>query len=149
MKKGFTLIEVMAATVILVGAILPALFLIVNNINMGENSKNQTLARNAARAKVEEMRNADFSTLVSAYDDHVFDIPGLNGKMRVDADVVAMSSNSLIDVRVVICWRQRGSRIIGEDSNLNGVLNTGEDANNNGHIDSPCMILTSIANKGL
>ncbi len=158
MKKtlGFTLVEVLITTVVLVVAILGILYTIVHCFTLQETSKNLNLAMSAARAKVEEMRNTDFSTLIDNYNGP-FDMTEseLDGKGRVDASYVAGSSDDLIDVRVVICWRQKGGRIIGEDNGagesgiaLDGQLNGDEDVDNDGEIDSSCAVITSIANKG-
>ncbi|MCM8832168.1 MAG: prepilin-type N-terminal cleavage/methylation domain-containing protein [Candidatus Omnitrophica bacterium] len=56
-------------------------------------------------------------------------------------------NNALIDnlvfVEVVVCYRA-GNRVIGEDVNLNGVLDSGEDVNNDGKISSPITLSTFI-----
>jgi type II secretory pathway pseudopilin PulG len=154
MKKGFTLIEVLIATIILTGAILAILSTLIQCSNLQESSKNLSLTISAARAKVEEMRNVDFSDLITDYNGP-FDVSGLNAKGRVDTSYVAGSSNKLINVRVVICWRQKGGRIIGEDNGagagtaLDGILHNDEDADGDGETDSPCVVDTSIANKEL
>ena len=49
-------------------------------------------------------------------------------------------------VTISVCWRQ-GSRIIGEDLNLNGALDAGEDTNGNGIIDSTVELVTQVANR--
>ncbi len=50
-------------------------------------------------------------------------------------------------VTVTFCWRQSNGRLMGEDSNLNGALNTGEDVNGNGTIDSPVQLIAYIYNE--
>lgn len=151
MKKGFTLIEVLIASVIIVVAILAILSTLIHCFDLQETSKNLGLAMSVARAKIEEMRNADFTTLIVNYNGP-FEVTGLNGKGRVDASYVAGSNNNLIDVRIAICWRQKGGRIIGEDNGaglgipLDGILHNDEDADGDGEIDSPCTVVTSIAN---
>ncbi len=147
MKKGFTLIEVLIATVVLTGAILAILASLIQCSNLQETSKNLGLTISAARAKVEEMRNVDFSDLITNYNGP-FDVSGLDAKGRVDSSYVAGSNNNLIDIRVVICWRQGRNRIIGEDINLNGNLDPGEDVNpTNGRLDSPAQIVTLMAER--
>lgn len=152
MKKGFTLIEVLIATVVLTGAILAILSTLIQCSNLQETSKNLGLAINAARGEIEEMRNADFTTLIVNYNGP-FEVTGLNGKGCVDASYVAGSNNNLVGVRIAICWRQKGGRIIGEDNGagggtaLDGILHANEDADGDGEIDSPCVVDTSIANK--
>jgi len=59
---------------------------------------------------------------------------------------------TLLDLSVAACWTSRGRRM-GEDQNnnavlnCNGVLDPGEDANNNGWIDSPAMVSTRVASQ--
>jgi len=38
-------------------------------------------------------------------------------------------------------------KVIGEDKNLNGILDPGEDTNGNGIIDSPVELVTQVANR--
>jgi len=52
----------------------------------------------------------------------------------------------LLEVTVSVCWQQV-LRVIGEDKNLNGVLDAGEDTNGNGKIDSSVQLVTRIVNK--
>jgi len=57
------------------------------------------------------------------------------------------ANSELLDVTVSVCWRQ-GNKVIGEDTNLNGVLDVGEDtiiANN--IIDSTVELVTQVANR--
>lgn len=56
------------------------------------------------------------------------------------------STTNLLRAKVVICWKDKGG-IIGEDKNLNGALDAGEDINGNGEIDSPCQLETVMARK--
>jgi hypothetical protein len=73
----------------------------------------------------------------------VNDIPFSAGVVYADDSVNA----EFLDVTVSICWRQ-GNRIIGEDANLNGVLDSGEDTMEaNGIIDSTVQLKTRVANK--
>jgi len=47
-------------------------------------------------------------------------------------------------IRLIGCFKSR-QRIIGEDKDLDGILDTGEDSNGNGRLDSPLEIVTLIA----
>ena len=59
--------------------------------------------------------------------------------------------NRLLDVRIALCWRQRDGRIFGEDTNLNGVLDPGEDKSKppNGLIDSPVVLRVLLSEKNM
>ena len=49
----------------------------------------------------------------------------------------------LLQIEVVVCFRA-GRRIVGEDQNLNGVLDSGEDTNSDGKLSSPVSLQTLI-----
>lgn len=56
------------------------------------------------------------------------------------------TTTCLLRVKAVICWKDK-NRVFGEDQNLNGVLDAGEDINKNGEIDSPCYAETVLVRK--
>jgi prepilin-type N-terminal cleavage/methylation domain-containing protein len=56
-RRGFSLIEVMIAMVVLVLAILGLAEAMVYSTRLSQSARYQTLAMNAARQKIEEMRN--------------------------------------------------------------------------------------------
>ncbi|MBU3933384.1 MAG: prepilin-type N-terminal cleavage/methylation domain-containing protein [Candidatus Omnitrophica bacterium] len=146
-RGGFTLLEVMIAAAVLVVALLGLLGVFTNCFGLNETARNLTIAINGAQERLEQIRNADFGTIIANYNGP-FNVSGLDGIGRVDATYVAGSNNNLIDTRVVICWRQGRNRIIGEDINLNGNLDAGEDVNpTNGSLDSPAQLVTLITEK--
>ena len=107
-------------------------------------NRNFTLVTNALQAKAEEIKRTDFNNL-SALNATTFDLSGFassDAKARVE--VTDTGYGDLKIVRLVACFKNR-ARIIGEDNNLNGILNIGEDANNNGRLDSPAEIVFLIA----
>ena len=61
--------------------------------------------------------------------------------------VTTVSTGDLYLVTVSVCYRTKGGRVIGEDANLNGTLNTGEDKNGNYVLDSPIQLTTYVAKK--
>ena len=52
-------------------------------------------------------------------------------------------SHDILLLEVVVCYKA-GKRVIGEDQNLNGQLDAGEDVNNDGKITSPVTLKTII-----
>jgi hypothetical protein len=107
-------------------------------------SKNVNIATNAALGLAEEIRSSSFMNIIDDYNGLIFivnDIPQSRGVVYVNDD-----NPELLNVTISVCWRQ-GNRIIGEDLNLNGSLDTGEDINGNGIIDSPVQLNTLIANR--
>jgi len=156
-REGFTFIELVTATFIAV-LVLGALLSVINySFGLQETNSNIAIAYNAAREKIEQIRNTSFGSIVGTYNPQVFNPSGFTvgaARGRITASYVTGSNSNLIDIRVVICWRQRNGRIIGEDNGrgggtaLDGILNGTEDINpSNGLIDSPCVLSASISKK--
>jgi hypothetical protein len=182
---GFSLIEVLVATLILVTAV-GSLALIYPGIFTGLTNDTQTLrAWEIAKRNIETLKNASFNTLNAngvAYDP-ASEAPITNSfcpdgavagtcmcqgttasyccngvyqttqcssvnnnftsfyyveKMKFSNGSVA---TDLLKVTVVVCYRS-GNRIIGSDSNLNGIKDTGEGTNNK--INSPITLTTLV-----
>lgn len=142
------MLELMIAATVLVVALLGLLGVFTGCFGLNETARNLTIAINGAQERLEQIRNADFGTIIANYNGP-FNVSGLDGMGRVDATYVAGSNNNLIDIRVVICWRQGRNRIIGEDANLDGVFDlVTEDTNPaNGQLDSPAQIVTLMAKR--
>ncbi len=149
-EAGFTLIELMLASGILVVALVGLLGSYVLCFNLEESAANLTLATLAVEQKEEEIRNFSFFDIFNQYNNSTFEISGINnadgeGSVRVDN-----SNPDLLTVTINACWRQRGGRIMGEDDGrgggiaLNGRLDGAEDANGNGVLDSPAQIVTLV-----
>ena len=145
-KNGFSLVEVIMATAILSFALVGILSTYITCLVLITTSQNVNAATNAAQGIVEEIRSTPFTQIIDDYNGMTFtvnDIPSSMGVVYVDDTTNA----ELLDVTVSICWRQ-GNRIIGEDANLNGVFDSGEDTMVvNGIIDSPAQVLTQVANR--
>jgi prepilin-type N-terminal cleavage/methylation domain-containing protein len=146
MKRGFTLVEVTLVVAIVIIVSVALLNSFMSCLALNETSRNITIAMNIARDKMEELVNKRLSwdeiidasyneaALVAAY--------GFHGSCNVR---VIPINDKLKSVRIVVCWRQRGNRILGEDRNLNGVLDSGEDINPvNTQLDSPVVVETAI-----
>lgn len=143
-NRGFTLAEILLSTAILVFALCGMLMMYSTCFVLMATSKNINIATNAAQGLIEEMRSSPFTQMVDDYNglNFIVDaIPSSRGVVYVDD-----TDPELLQVTISVCWNQ-GNRIIGEDTNLNGVLNAGEDANGNGIIDSPVELVTRIANR--
>ena len=151
-RKGFTLVELLVAVAIVAFAVCGILSLYVACFGLTKTSRNMSIATNAAQALMEQIRSSDFNSIVDTYDGMTFtvnSIPNSKGVVYVNdtIDAVLGTNPDLLKVTISVCWKQ-GSVVIGEDKNLNGVLNAGEDtAPFNGIIDSPVEIVTQIANR--
>ena len=158
---GFTLMELMIAAAILLFCLSGLLATYFQMFILSDLTRDLTLATNAAQAKIEEIRSYAYTNinafnssssgyLVNLYDGATFNITGLDGRGAVEAcDINTCPSEvgnytDLIRVWVEVSFRSRG-KVIGEDSNLNGILDTGEDKNNNTLINSPVESMILIA----
>jgi len=164
-SSGFTLIEVLITTVILVVAILSTLGLFGHFLLFSRESGSLAMAIYEAKTRMEEIcvnsyqviRNGDAGPpVVLAYTNNgakketPFALTSnLTGMGTVYAEELPEDSPvlpGLIRIKVVVCYRQ-GQRIVGEDSNLNGRLDAGEDTNGNKELDSPSEIERTVVNK--
>jgi len=133
------MVELMVGVTILVFSLTAILASYANTFILSDLARNTSIATNAIRSRMEEVKQESFSNLDSL-DGTTFDLMGFtagDAKGRVEVSNVSGFTN-LKEVRIVGCFLSRG-RVIGEDSNLNGVLDVdeGEDADNNSRLDSP------------
>ena len=145
-KTGFTLLELIIGSVILVVAIVGLLAAFGNCFTINEGARNLTIAMNNAQGKIEEIRNLTFDQ-VAAQDGANFEIIELPDNDSEGIVEINTNNPNLLTVTITVCWRQKGGRIFGEDTNLNGALDTGEDTNGNNVLDSPAQLVTLIASR--
>ena len=129
-------------------------------------SRDLTVASNAAQAKMEEIKKTTFTSLDASLCDVcncpasgfrngcVFNVMGFSNsdaKGRIEiTDLILRNpaTETLKEVRVVISFKSRG-RVIGEDQNLNGKWDAGEDKIGTGYaagrLDSPVELISLIA----
>ena len=157
MRKGFTMVELIFVIGILAFVITGLLIAYVNCVTLNEHNRNFSIAMNLARQLMELLYyncyNRDMWELITepAYGagegepipnlEGVTMPPGYSGTLYMDD-----KSPSLKEFTLVICWRERGTRVIGEDLNLNGVWD-GEEEDflvDNDRLDSPCMLTTAL-----
>jgi Tfp pilus assembly protein PilV len=149
---GFTLVEVLVGGAILVMTVLGSLEVFNRSLNSSNFAKNQYIYLNEARGQMDQLlykAGKDFGSLLDD-EGKVFltSSSDASGKIYVSNLHTGTSSATtcLLKVKVVVCWRQ-GNRVIGEDKDLDGVLDDGEDSNNNDQIDSVCQLETALARK--
>ena len=146
-KKGVSLVEVLISAVILVIVAVVFLQSYISCIKLASMSKETLFALNSAAAKLEEVRSYTFSSIYSYYNNgagHTFKVAELNPGDSMGIVSVDNSNPNLLKVAVTVCWRHMGAGIVGEDTNLDGILQSSEDANNNGEMDSPVKLATYI-----
>jgi len=143
-KRGFTLMEILLAAGILASAVSAILVAYYSCFALIGISKGVNIATNAAMGLMEEIRSSAFPNIVDDYNGINFVVNAIPQSMGVV--YVDDTNPELLETTISVCWRQ-GNRVIGEDSDLDGVLDAGEDGNGNGIIDSPVQLVTRIANR--
>ena len=146
---GFSLAELLVTVGILVTVIVILLQLFIYNSVLAELSGNMGYAISDAQTKIEEIKNSTYSSIATNYASggtpgNTFNLSQGQGKGVIYID----SSNAdLLEVSVVICWRNKDGRVIGEDTDIDGALDAGEDLNGNGKIDSKVNLILKIASR--
>ena len=146
-KSGFTLFELMIGAGVLIVALVGLLGVFAGMISLNENSGKLSLAVAACQAKLEEMRNSSFTNLYTTYNGTSFNPNGFSLGEAKGAISINNSNPNLLQVFVSVSWRTRSNRVIGEDKNLNGARDAGEDSIVNLRLDSPGQIATLMAQR--
>ncbi len=129
------------ATAIFLIAAVALLYAVLKSMELEELGRRSQQALAGIQSQLDRIKNTPFSTIVATYDNTTFTNTNLTGMGKIYVDD---TDPHLLVIKVVYCWRQSNNRVIGEDTNLNGVLNTGEDKNGNGQIDSYVQVQTQI-----
>jgi len=148
-ENGFSLVEVLVVAVILAVVLTSMVQLFIYSSVQAQLGGEQTAAVSEAQNKVEEIRGHDFDAIVTDYG--VSGTPGnkfsLDQLTGMGAIYIDNSNSNLLVIDVVTSYESKYDRIIGEDANLNGVLDSGEDVNSNGKIDSPVKVSTMLTRR--
>lgn len=151
-SKGFTLVEILVSVAILAFFLCGLLATYLNMFFLSDLTRDFTLATNVVQAKIEEAKKKDFDSLSSfneAFDSRGFSESDASYEATLKKGIVKIEINStgysdLKMARITACFQSRG-RIIGEDKNLNGSLDSAEDINHNNRLDSPSELVALIA----
>jgi prepilin-type N-terminal cleavage/methylation domain-containing protein len=151
--KGFSLLEVLVA-ILIVAASIGGLAALYPGIYTGVNEDMLNLrAWESCQRYLETYKNSNFANLLN-----VATLPGQtpstqtilgDGKTSAVyyAEKMKDKTNNVLDdivsLRVVVCYKF-GNRVLGEDSNLNGALNSGEDVDGHAGLDSPITLRTLV-----
>ncbi len=178
-EKGFTLVEVMIAAVILAIALSGMLLTYINMLTMTDLSRDLARSNGLLMSKIEEVKATPFNRLntcatpatgcpdcslsnVSActctcscsnqcfYNGSTFSSGTMVGVLEIsNATIGATAFTDLKNVRAAVAFSSR-NRVFGEDQNLNGVLDNGEDdamyGGINGRLNSQVETATLVAN---
>ncbi|MBI5024368.1 MAG: hypothetical protein HZC18_05125 [Candidatus Omnitrophica bacterium] len=140
-KNGFSLSELMIATLIFTFTFAGTILVFFRCIELSEMARNSSAAVNASRSRLASIENTPFANILTTYNNTTFTADGVNG---TGVTYVTSLDVNLLRVTIVFCWREKNGRVMGEDTNINGALNAGEDANGNGVLDSPVELTTYI-----
>ncbi len=142
-SKALTLIELLIAVLILVPLFAIGMQTFIKCMELSDLAKNSSLAVWGIKNRITTIENTVFSQIYNTYNNTTFTIPGLNGKGKT---YINNTNPNHVIVTISFSWKERSGRIIGEDKNLNGILDAGEDTNGNGQLDSPVEMTTQIYN---
>jgi len=144
--NAFTLMELMVAALILAIVLVGLLASYATCFNLNEIAQNTAFAVNACAKKTEEIKNfANFDQIKTTYHDVSFPPDNLTGS---GVSYVDDTNPDLLVITVTVCWRQKNGRIIGEDADLDGGFDPGEDTITvNGMLDSVAQVVTYLARR--
>lgn len=145
-ENGFTLLELLIASGILIIALTGLLATYAACFDLTETTRNSNLALNAAQETLEEMRDVNFLNIFSVYNGTTFQVSGMSTNSSLGYIVVNNSNSDLLNVVIGVCWRQKGSRIIGECVDSGGGL-VFSDTNGDGRLNSPIELGTYMAQR--
>ena len=138
-EAGFSLPELLIATVLLSVIFIGVLLTMLKCIELDDIARNSSAAVIAAKSKMAAIDNTAFAQIYANFNNVAFNVTGFNGK---GVTYVNNATPSILTITTVVCWKQPNGRMFGEDTNLNGQLNTGEDRNGNGTLDSRVQFTT-------
>ena len=140
--RGFTLLELVIAVAIFILAICGIISLFVSLSGLADSAGNITRMVNVARGEFEtNIRNANFDSLAT----YSLLPPAIPNNMSLICYIQNHPTvNDVKQVLLVVSYRHRGNYVFGEDKNINGVLDGGEDTDGNGRLSSICEIATFV-----
>lgn len=143
-NQGFTLVELLVVVGILAVVILGMIQTFLVGAILSELSNRKTIAISEAQDKLEEIRNYTYDDIAADYASggtigNTFNLSQITGKGVITID---SSTASLLKIDIAVSFRGKDGRIIGEDLDLDGVIDAGEDVNGNGVLDSPVELST-------
>jgi len=104
-KKGFTLVELLLALILVTIGLFPLLLTISTSLVGTGGAKSESSAINLAQAKMEEIQNTAFDNISSEAKNI---IPGFPAYQR-EVQVTTLQPN-LKDVKVILYWQIKGTQ---------------------------------------
>ena len=142
-NAGLTLPELLMAILILVPLFIGAILTFVKCMEYSAMAKNSSTAILASKNRMAQIDNTIYGQVFANYNSTTFTAAGLNG---IGVTYVNNADPNLLDITISFCWRERNGRVIGEDKDLDGVLDAGEDTDGDNMIDSLVSLTTKRYN---
>ena len=148
-KEGFTLVEVLVSVATITITISGLVQSFTASSLLADMSANMSVAIREAESKMEEIRNYNYSLVTTDYvlggtPGNTFSLTAATGKGVIYID---SSNASLLTIEIDVSWKDRDGRVIGQDANLNGTIEAGEDPDGNSKLDSTVKIITQLAKR--
>jgi prepilin-type N-terminal cleavage/methylation domain-containing protein len=103
-KRGFTLIELMAAVTILAIVIAPTLGLFSASFKNNRAAKEKTVAVALAQAKIEELKAVHYQELSALEGEPIEEIPVEEGSKYSRRTEIAQLEPKLLEINVTVYW---------------------------------------------
>ncbi|MBU2540380.1 MAG: hypothetical protein KJ593_00600 [Candidatus Omnitrophica bacterium] len=147
-RRGITLIELAITSAIIIITFVAFLFGIVSCFKLAQVSKESFFVLYSASAKMEEIRGHNFIDVYNYYNGHTFEVAELPAGSSKGTVTIDNSNPDLLKAYIAVCWRSSDGRVIGEDANLDGILDPAEDTNpNNNKMDSPVTLASYVTRR--
>lgn len=109
LRTGFSLLEVLIASVVLAVAILGMISAILYIHRLNQSARENELAVQGGQEMVEEVLSCPLDQVESAYGGHAFDVGGLSARHddpdgRVGTVAIDASDPTLVEVTVEVFW---------------------------------------------
>ena len=148
-ETGFGLLELLVVAGILSVSIIGLLNLFIFTSTGAELARKKTLVLGEVQSKIDEIRNYTFADISTDFASggtmgDTFNLSSVNG---MGAIYINSDNPELLYIAVSASWEDKYGRIVGEDTDLNGYLDVGEDANGNGQLNSIVEVHTQIGDR--
>lgn len=149
LPKGFTLVEIVLTVGILAVSVVGLVQLFTHFSFLTDLSRNLSVVIIEGQDKMEEIRNHNYSSIVADYSSggtpgNMFSLTNPTGQGVIYID---SSNANLLKIEIMVSWRNRKGRIVGEDADLDGAIDAGEDVNSNSKLDSIVTLTTYLARR--
>lgn len=137
--------ELIVTSAVILIAFIAFFYGLISCFKLAQISKESLFSLQAANAKLEEIRQHNFTNTYSYYNGSTFEVFGLPAGSSKGSISIDNTNPNLLNIYIAVCWQSSDGRIIGEDKNLDGLLSPAEDVNSNNKIDSPINLSTYVA----